>query len=225
MVLDENKAKGALMWMQQRVMQRRPGREGVVLVLADVSTSIGQNEANLIKQACADVKPLHEGLRFCAWGDALIEVPWNRSAADGRSSYPDLYKDTSLWGRSIAKRAGGGNNLPKVLRSIEHLNPCKTIILSDGYEDGSDACRECLSIVDRMTGSVDAFCTSPNWLTLPEWDGWPGPSFMAELARRSGGRLVDARRCDLRVEVKRSIHVTHQTRVIHHHLPPLHHWV
>lgn len=215
------------MWMQQRVMQRSPGREGVIVVLADVSGSIGHSEANMIKRACEELRPSHEGLRFFAWACEAIEVPWRKNLF-GKAEYPDLYNTAFRDGRTIANLAGGGNDLHKVLQSIAPLNPAKTIILSDGYEGIGAPCRECLAIVDNMTGSVDAFCTSVNWAgpAVPRWNGADGPTFMAELARRGGGRFVDTHRCDLRVEMKRSIHVIHETQVHHHKLPPkhIHHW-
>lgn len=209
------------MWMTPKIRPRRPGREGLIVFLVDVSGSISKFDANKIRSACEEARPYYDGLRFFAWALEVVEVPWQKRLF-GKHEYPDLYDRPFRDGRTISTMAGGGNDLPKVLRAIAPLKPSKTVILSDGIEDNTTACQECLAVVDGMTGDVDAFCTFPVSADLSRWDGNVGAGFMAELARRGGGRFVSSHQSDLRFEAIQSIQFVRQRRFHHHQLPDQH---
>ena len=207
------------MWMNPRIAQRRPGNEDVKVVLVDVSGSIQRHDQERIKQACEEARPHFTGLRLFAWALECVEVPWQKSLL-GKGVYPDLYEAPLRDGRTACVLAGGGNDLPKTLRLIAELEPSRTILLSDGFEETSRKCLDCLEIADQMSGEIDAFCTTAQCSHL--WGNPMGPGFMAELARRSGGRFMDTTRIDLRHEVIESIRFVRQRVFRHRRIPDRH---
>jgi len=210
------------MWMTQKVTPRQPGVPGRILVLADVSGSISDEDFEAISQAIAEAVGNCPNATFFAWASNIV-MP---QLIEGR--FPPLHELKFTHPRFASKTelgtgAGGGNDLAFALRSIAHLQPDHTIVLSDGIEDGPCKCQEALSVVDQMTGNVSAFCVTRLPIISFGWDGYGGPGFMAALARRGHGRLADVSSVQrLRIELRHDLHVVHQRYVHHHHLPPLH---
>ena len=206
------------MWMAPQQSQRRPGTEGVIIVLLDVTGSIEQADYKLASKAVADVIQDHPNVRFFAWADRITEIRLSR----GRP--PAI--------ETLRAKVGGWNNLAGALTAISPLNPDKTIVISDGGEADEGACPRCLGIVDRMTGAIDAFYSTTYYdEPLLPWTHSPGVSFMAELARRGGGRLAMFKHWRnpsaswgerFRAEILESIRALRIRRFHHQCLPDMH---
>lgn len=196
-----------MFWQTQRVMQRAPGTPGVVVLLADRSTSMSYAALRETAEAIPHFAREIPGLRAFMFHAGLAE-------ANLRAAQSLCHAFPSMGAHKSGGRYRNSTYLGACLESIAALKPSKTIVLSDG---GVADMKRALRAADQMTGDIDAyFCRANN-------RDWEDEGFMRDLARRGRGAFVTIQTGtgDIRQVLGQSlIHLL--TRIHVHHLPPLH---
>lgn len=137
-------------WLTPQERDFAPGQRGSIVVLADHSDSISNHARMAVSQALKDLRRRILSARLFAFHADIEEVP-----ADGDffGTFPP--NGASRW----ARRWANTTDIGYCLGRIAPLTPSKTILFSDG------ACRDkrnTLRVVERLTGSVDAFFCEPD---------------------------------------------------------------
>lgn len=195
-------------WINQRIMDRLPGHQHRVILLADRSSSMNTDSLTETDEALPEFRKAYPGLIAFGFHADLAQTEHDRYGLAW--THPDRANSKS------GKKYRNCTFLGYCLDKIEHLRPAKTIVISDG---GIADMERALRAADRITGDIDAyFCRS----YCSEWQSMP---FMKELARRGRGRFVayEPGNIDMRGQLRESfITVRHEVRVHHHRLPDQH---
>lgn len=157
------------MWMTPRKMARKPGTPGRIVVAADVSGSMYTHLGTAAEEFAVLSKTLP---------DFILAVFAERAAQTTSAKFAKIAAGKLI--KEVNDHLGGGTDIPDALEYVASLNPQTTIIISDGLMNSAAHKGPCLSIAERMTGSIFTFLCGPE-------DHF---GLMAELARIGNGRCT-----------------------------------
>jgi len=184
-----------MFWLSSRIMERRPGTPGRIIILVDATPSVSPvNKARICKEADA-ILSRERGARLWAFGTAVVDITSDPSAIKRPiwDCFPGA-TDGYDWRKS---RGVEGTYLGRALAAAAQVNPERTVILCDG---GTADKAHAFRVADSMTGVIDAFYLHPrreeydlehHFISANDlWRHYSrgaDRSVMQELARRGGG--------------------------------------
>lgn len=175
--------------MFQREMELRPG-EGPPVVLVDCTGSIPYEAKRRMEVALGQFRQTIPNLRIFGFAKGVVEIPLRQPWGDGyyrdgitSACPPDGYRSDRERYASNARR--NGTYIGVSLAQIEHLRPSLVIIMSDG--GSADKWRAC-RVAERLGCEIDCYFFEATERERADED----PRHLADLARRSRGRFVEA---------------------------------
>src|SRR5579872_3281205 len=145
---------------EAKIKARLDDASDEVVLLIDTSGSMNDpigdmamHKSEHAQVALDDLLANYPKIRVFAFGSRCVEI------LNGKLPWP-----------------AGGTDMAGALKSIAHIRPRKTVIISDGMPDNADRAKEA---AEKLTGVIDTIYCGP--------DGHPAISFLRSLCRLSGG--------------------------------------